>query len=112
MNEIIDLYSFMIDKTEIVNKIANMDEESFSNNYDLVLAGYSIIEGIKERLLKVNRDVFLLSSVLNELSKEFYHFSKMIVNYYSFINRSMIYDYCKLEFKVMLDEISNILKGS
>ena len=112
MNEIIELYSFMVDKMDIANKIVSMDEDDFVKDYDIVLVGFSIVESIKELLVKVNRDIFLIYDSLNEISKDFYHFSLMLVNEYGLINRYMLYDYFKNGYKLIFDNISNILKGS
>ena len=109
-NNVLFLYDLMEENLDSVNEIIAMSEESFLNNEDCLNYGYGLVSKIRELFLKINNEILFVNKTLSNISKEMHVLDEKVINEYKYINGYMVYDFLKIEYPLILEELNKILK--
>ena len=109
MNNIVNLYAYMVTSNEIAKKIDELTISEFIKNDEIVSAYFAIFKELVEYVVKLD-DLFLLHSELNTIIKEIYEAERLMINSYKMINANMLYDFYKTDYKRLFRVVDELVK--
>lgn len=109
MNGLIEIYAFISDNIEIVNKLTSISEEDFVNDVNNLNIGYGLIKKLEDILTKLERSILISDDYLKKISKELFYIDKYFTNVYMGVNGYLVYDFFKVEYKQIANEIEKLM---
>ena len=94
---------------EIVNGIKEMDENKFLNHNECLNYSYGLINEIRKDFMKLNKEILISNEVISKISKEMYILDERLLNSYKGINGYLVYDFLKVEYDLILDELTKMI---
>ena len=109
MNKEIMILCEMIANSEEDINLMVLSENEFLSNQDYLYFGYGFINQVIECLLKINKKMLFVNEGINMKFKELIIIKDYLINSYGGINGYLIYDFLKVEYPRILNEIKEYL---
>lgn len=105
---ILSLYDYMLENKKIVDHVLSVSEIQFLKNDNLVNIGYGIVFMIMDGLASIDERIMANDDYIFGKSKELFSLKKYL-NKDDNINGYLVYDFLKVEYDLLLQEIKKLL---